>query len=72
MFNQIGKLEVKIGDRLYQLLCAVDSPIGEVHDALSQMKMYVIDKMKEIENPPKIEEKVSDTVQQDLEKTPEE
>jgi hypothetical protein len=52
MFNQIGKLEVKIGERVYQLLCAVDSPVGEVHDVLSQMKMYVIDKMKEIESPP--------------------
>ncbi len=71
MFNQIGKLEVKIGDRLYQLFCAVDSPIGEVHDALSQMKMFVIDKMKEIENSPKVE-KVPNSMQEDQEKTLEE
>ncbi len=50
MFNQIGKLEVTMGERKYQLLCEVDSPIGEVHDALSQMKIYVINKMKEVEN----------------------
>jgi hypothetical protein len=56
MFNQIGKLEVKFGERVYQLLCEVDSPIGEVHDALSQMKLYVINKMKDIESPPKPEE----------------
>lgn len=56
MLNNIAKLEVKIGERDYQLLCEVDSPIGEVHDALSQMKLFVINKMKEVESPPKPEE----------------
>lgn len=38
-------LEVKIGERIYQMECANDSPLGEVHDALSQMKGYVIQLM---------------------------
>jgi hypothetical protein len=63
MLNTISKLEVKIGERVYQLLCQIDSPIGEVHDALSQMKLFVINRMKEVEissqeaSSPKQEEK---------------
>lgn len=57
MLNNIAKLEVKIGERAYQLLCEVDSPIGEVHDVLSQMKLYVINKMKEAELPKENDEK---------------
>ncbi len=56
MLNNIAKLEVKMGDRAYQLFCEVDSPIGEVHDALSQMKIYIINKMKNLESSPKPEE----------------
>ncbi len=56
MLNNIAKLEVKISEKTYQLLCEVDSPMGQVHDALSQMKLFVINKMKEVEIPPKPEE----------------
>ena len=56
MLNNIAKLEVKMGERVYQLFCEVDSPIGEVHDALSQMKIYIINKMKNLESSPKPEE----------------
>lgn len=38
-------LEVKIGERIYQLELAPDSPLGEVHDALIQMKAAVINLM---------------------------
>ena len=40
-------LEVKIGERIYQMELASDSPIGEVHDALIQMKAIVIGIMAE-------------------------
>ena len=36
-------LEVKKGDRNYQFICEVESPVGEVYDALSEMRGYTID-----------------------------
>jgi len=60
MLNNLAKLEVKIDGKIYQLLCDVDSPIGQVHDALSQMKLYVINKMKEVESPPTPEEPINE------------
>lgn len=50
MLSNITKLEIKIGERAYQLFCAVDSPIGEVHDALCSMKGFVIQKIQEAQN----------------------
>ena len=38
-------LQVRIGERVYSVECNVDSPLGEVHDALTQMKAYVVDRM---------------------------
>lgn len=35
-------MEVKIGDRLYELSCDTDSPLGELHDALCSMKAHVV------------------------------
>ncbi len=55
MLSTISKIEIKIGERVYQMLCQGDSPLGELHDVLSQMKGFVIDKMQEIDrvsNPP--------------------
>lgn len=49
MLNNVSKMEVKIGERIYQLLCDIDSPLGEVHDALSAMKGFVIQKMQDAE-----------------------
>lgn len=57
MLNNISKLEIKINERVYQFICDMDSPLGEVHDALSGMKAFVIQKMQEIEKKPEIEEK---------------
>lgn len=49
MLKNISKLEVHIGERSYQFLCDMDSPIGEVHDALASMKDFVIQKINEAE-----------------------
>ena len=44
--NQVS-LEVKKDERLYQLLCASDSPLGELYDSLNQMRSFVIEKILE-------------------------
>lgn len=40
-------IEVKMNERIYQLECYPESPLGEVHDALCLMKSYVIERMKQ-------------------------
>ncbi len=45
MIKQKTVLEVKINERVYELFCASDSPLGELHDALMQMKGYCVDRM---------------------------
>ena len=40
-------LEVKKNERIYQLLCESDSPLGELHDALAEMKAYVVNLIAE-------------------------
>jgi hypothetical protein len=52
MIKNISKLEVKIGERIYTLLCECDSPLGEVHDSLSSMKGFIIQKIQEAEKRP--------------------
>lgn len=47
MIKSLSALEVKIGERIYRLICEIDSPLGEVHDAISQMKNYVVQRIKE-------------------------
>ena len=50
-------LEVKIGERSYVMECYNDSPLGEVHDALTQMKAYIVDRINtQCENEKKAEE----------------
>lgn len=55
MIKNISKFEIKIGERIYQLLCEIDSPLGEVHDALSAMKGFIIQKIREAEEPLQID-----------------
>jgi len=44
-------IEIKIGERIYTLDCSPDSPLGELHDALIQMKSFVIEQIvKQQEN----------------------
>lgn len=45
MLRNQSILEVKAGERLYQLELAPDSPLGEVHDVLCQMKFYILERM---------------------------
>ncbi len=44
-------MEIKLNDKIYTFECQPDSPLGEVHDALQQMKAYVIERMQEANKP---------------------
>ena len=47
MLKTGAQLEVKIGERVYTLNLPSESPLGEVHDVLFQMRSYVIGKINE-------------------------
>jgi len=48
MIKNFSGLEIKLGERIYRLICDLDSPIGELHDSLCHMKNFVIQKVNEI------------------------
>lgn len=59
MLKNISKLEVKVYDRVYQLLCDNDSPIDHVKEAILQFQKYVEEveyKAKEAQEKEKTEE----------------
>lgn len=41
MIKNTTILEVKVGERVYQMLCSSDSPLGELFDTLSAMRSHV-------------------------------
>lgn len=43
MFQSLSALTIKIGDRVFLLTCDPNSTLGEVYDALSQMRTNVVD-----------------------------
>jgi len=45
MLKQKTVLEVKIGERTYTLELDPMSPLGEVYDALSQIRGYVVERI---------------------------
>lgn len=45
MLKTSAMLEVKIGERVYSLSLPSDAPLGEVHDALFQMRTFVVGKI---------------------------
>lgn len=47
MIKTSAMLEVKRGERVYQLNLPSDAPLGEVHDVLFQMRSYVIERINE-------------------------
>jgi hypothetical protein len=47
MLKQSAMLEVKIGDRVYQFNLPSDAPLGEAHDAIFQMRSFIVDKINE-------------------------
>lgn len=47
MFKQKLVLEHKIGDRLYEVHCQPDSPLGELFDALMAWKGWAVQRMSQ-------------------------
>lgn len=47
MIKNLTALEIKSSERIYRLLCEVDSPLGEVYDVLCQMQAFVVTKINE-------------------------
>ena len=41
MIKNLTALEIKVGERVYRMICDVDAPLGEAHDVLLQMKGFV-------------------------------
>jgi hypothetical protein len=55
MIKNLAALEVTIENKIYKLICEADAPIGAVHDALTQMKSFVVNRINEAhkqEQPP--------------------
>lgn len=65
MIKQKTVLEVKIGERIYELFVSGDSPLGEVYDALCQMVGVVVQKINDSQPKPQ-ETKVEDSKIEEL------
>lgn len=49
-------LEVKIGERIYEFSMSPDSPLGELFDAISQIRGLIIQKINESQEIQVVEE----------------
>ena len=49
MIKNLSSLEVKKEDRVYVMYVENSAPLGEVFDALSQMRSYVFERIKAVE-----------------------
>lgn len=56
MLKQKSLLEVKKNERLYQFYCDCDSPLGELHDALAEIKQYVVQRIVDAEKTTEVKE----------------
>lgn len=59
-------LEVEIEGRAYQLECPIDAPLGQLHDALMQMKGYCVERMVQAQ---KEEQEVAAEKMKDLDRS---
>ncbi len=62
MLKQHATLEVKIGERVYQLHLPSDCPLGEVHDALFKMRSFVVSKINDAQKADEPKDEVSEPV----------
>jgi hypothetical protein len=49
MLKNQAILEIVVGPRVYQLLLHQDSPLGECFDALTEMRHYIVERIKKAE-----------------------
>lgn len=54
-------LEIKKEDRIYTLSLPHNSPLGEIHDVLIEMKNFVVNKITEINQIEKPKEMIQET-----------
>ncbi len=47
MIKSVTKIEIKVGEKIYQFICDSDCLLGEVHDVLHIMKSFVVKKIVE-------------------------
>ncbi len=47
MINTVTRLEHKVGDKVYHFICEMNSPIGEVFDALCAFKGMAVEIMRQ-------------------------
>lgn len=41
MLKNISKLEIQVGEKVFQFLCDMDSPLDNVKEALFQFQKYI-------------------------------
>ncbi len=58
MLKQAAILEVVREDRVYTLVLPNNSPLGELHDVIFQMRSFVVDKINESVNAEKPKEPI--------------
>jgi len=58
-------LEVLVNEKPHQYFCEPSSSLGEVFDALTQMRAFVIERMK-ADNQPLVEEPSQETCQENI------
>ena len=65
MIESRTQIEIKKGERCYRLNISNDSPLGELYDVISEMRMMVYMKIKEVEEASKVQqEKAEDPVKE--------
>ena len=67
MIKNLASLEIKKGERLYRMLVENDSPLGEVFDVLSEMRSFVFERVKAVEEESKKKEEVKVDEEQKIE-----
>lgn len=43
--EKLTHLDITVNGRQYKLHCDLDSPLGEMHDAIMELKSYVVERM---------------------------
>jgi hypothetical protein len=56
MIKNIPTIEAKIGEKIFSLHLPTETTLGEVHDALFQMRSYIVNRINEVNEINKKEE----------------
>lgn len=64
MITNITKIECRVGEKNYQLLCDIDAPLADVKEAIFQFQKFlgqVEDKLRETQQAQEAEKKAAET-----------